>query len=637
MSLPLGPPPLPWEGESPSCNAWPSAGHTFTPQLNKWKEIGALFTILHWIVNGVPLPLHNVPCLHVLCNFHLDNLQVAFMEDKLKHLLQIGAVHLLGSSENTHISPIGVVLKKNGKHHLIINMRLLNVHISLPKFKYKDLSSLTPLLHQGDFMSMIDLKDRFFHIPILHNHQHFMSFWWNDQAYCYQVLPFRMSALPWLFTHFVRTTICHLHCLSIWVMAYMDDIIIISHNLVQAHCHLWTMHELLTDLGWQINLKKSDLVLGQVKEILGLLVNTTGPLTFQVPLRKSHTLWHNIDHLLCLSSRQGQVPVWKLVAVVGQGVVLTWAILLVKLLLWNAYRDIACWSSWLAEIKLSKATIHDLKEWRHGLLMWNGRVVNLCPHDILIDTDVSLSGWGATLAPTLSSLSCLATGWWPKGESCHSNTLEILAVLNTLSTFLPLLWNRAMLICCNNITTVAHLNNMGGCSPPMNTMMQKIHHLCKRSNMQLSASYLPGSKNTEVDCLSCLHLHHKWQIAPAMFKHINNHWGPHSINQTATTSNSQLQHFNSHFTESRSKATDCLLQDWRGENNWSAPPIALIPCILELVKWQVVTATIIAPVWPGCWWFNLLEHLSVDTPICILTLMHSFISDLEFTLEPLCN
>lgn len=132
------------------------------------------------------------------------------MEDELKCLLLLGVVCLLGMLEQAHFSPIGVILKKNGKHHPIINMRLLNISISLLKFKYEDLLSLAPLLWQGDYMSTIDLKDGFFHVLVTQAHQHLMAFRWNGQAYCYQVLLFGMSTSLWLFTCFVQATIHHL-------------------------------------------------------------------------------------------------------------------------------------------------------------------------------------------------------------------------------------------------------------------------------------------------------------------------------------------------------------------------------------------------------------------------------------------
>lgn len=59
------------------------------------------------------------------------------MEDELFHLFNLGAICLVGQGEQVHISPIEVVLKKNGGNRLIIDMHLINTNISPQKFKYK--------------------------------------------------------------------------------------------------------------------------------------------------------------------------------------------------------------------------------------------------------------------------------------------------------------------------------------------------------------------------------------------------------------------------------------------------------------------------------------------------------------------
>jgi len=151
----------------------------------------------------------------------------------------------------------------------------------------------------------------------------------------------------------------------------------------------------------------------------------------------------------------------------------------------------------------------------------------------------------------------------------------------------------------------------------MNNVMHAIHQLCESYHIQLTATYLPGADNTVADHLSRLWPHHKWQLSPAMFCRLDQCWGPHTIDRTASASNYQLPHFNLRFSEAESEAVDCLLQDWSKDNNWTAPPIALIPCILDLVKRQHATATIIVPKWPGCRWFNYLKWLTVDPPASV--------------------
>jgi len=178
-----------------------------------------------------------------------------------------------------------VVPKKNGGSRLIIDMQLLNIAISPPCFKYEDLALLAPLLKEGDYMTMINLKDGFFRVPVLPSHQSLMSFQWEGKTYVFQVLPFGMSALPWLFTHFVQAMVHHLCRQGMWVMAYMDNFIIIGHSHQQALEHMTCTLSILDQLGWQVNFEKSNLTPSQSKEFLGLLIDTTGP-----PPRKSHAL-----------------------------------------------------------------------------------------------------------------------------------------------------------------------------------------------------------------------------------------------------------------------------------------------------------------------------------------------------------
>jgi len=70
---------------------------------------------------------------------------------------------------------------------------------------------------------------------------------------------------------------------------------------------------------------------------------------------------------------------------------------LTKLLLRNAYWDIAQRANWNSFVLLSTATILDLKDWRHRLLTWNDCLANLLPCNVLLNTNASLTGWGASL------------------------------------------------------------------------------------------------------------------------------------------------------------------------------------------------------------------------------------------------
>ncbi len=101
-------------------------------------------------------------------------------------------------------------------------------------------------------------------------------------------------------------------------MAYMDDLFIVGWSKVKAEQVMELTQQVLKSLGWVINTEKSSLLLLQVMEFLGVLVDTMDTPKFCVPLSKVHTLHHDIKCLLHLHDREGKVPVHRLAAVVGQ-------------------------------------------------------------------------------------------------------------------------------------------------------------------------------------------------------------------------------------------------------------------------------------------------------------------------------
>lgn len=115
----------------PGVAAIPEDGHaeqamgTFRACISWWWEIQCL-PLLHWIKCGVLIPFCMLPLWCSLWNYHLDNLQQEFVDSEVERLLKTSAICHAGLLEPLFTSLIGVVLKKNGKMWMIINMCLLN-------------------------------------------------------------------------------------------------------------------------------------------------------------------------------------------------------------------------------------------------------------------------------------------------------------------------------------------------------------------------------------------------------------------------------------------------------------------------------------------------------------------------------
>ena len=58
-----------------------------------------------------------------------------------------------------------------------------------------------------------------------------------------------------------------------------------------------------------------------------------------------------------------------------------------------------------------------------------------------------------------------------------------------------------------------------------------------------------------------------------------------------------------------------MSQLWRGENNWVNPPWELLDRVVQKLREDGASATVVAPYWPGASWFRELLDLSVEYTI----------------------
>ena len=88
----------------------------------------------------------------------------------------------------------------------------------------------------------------------------------------------------------------------------------------------------------------------------------------------------------------------------------------------------------------------------------------------------------------------------------------------------------------------------------------------------------------------------------------------------------QLSVYNSWFWDPMSLGVDALAQnDWTYVNNIVNAPFALLPRVLEVIKAQKATATVIAPWWEEQIWFQTLKSMLKDNPIHLLMLPRTVI------------
>ena len=256
------------------------------------------------------------------------------------------------------------------------------------------------------------------------------------------------------------------------------------------------------------------------------------------------------------------------------------AVILVKLLLRNAYRLLKSRSGWSDILSVDQPTHNDLIWWFESLKNWNGRSIadSSCCETIQIATDASAHGWGGNV---LNS-NIQAQGVWTSGMvHSSSNMREISALLLSLQSFAPTLRGKRVQILTDNVMCAAYINFQGGMHADLSIVATQIWSLAIENDLTISTKWLAGKMNTLPDYLSCLDNKHSWKIDPNLFRYLDNIWGPHTLDSFACMNSPQCARYNSLFLDPTTTGVDAFLQtDWREENNFVNAPLRLLPRVL---------------------------------------------------------
>lgn len=535
----------------------------------------------------------------------------AFVTEEVGRLLATSAITSVAERPVICL-PLGVVPKKKNKLRLIHDLRRLNVQLRQPAaFKMEDLSVVAPQLEEGDEMMTLDLDQAYHHVEIHPAHRKYLGFQWRGQYYVWNVLPFGLNQSPLVFTKVLRPVVAYLRQRGARVNLYLDDWLILVKRRQHAAAILLEVLTLLRDLGLHVNFEKSSLTPAHTALYLGMEISTLGRPQFRVPQEKLHKIRHELSRAL----RAETVSYQTLARLAGLCASVLRAVLPGRMFLRNVYRQLKSMSRsrYTAQMPLTTGARSDLEWWISALRQWNGALAMPLPTDSVLTTDASSTGWGATF------LDLKARGdWTPELASAHTNVRELTAVLLSLRAFRTQLQGRSVLLRSDNVTTVASINRLVGKSPRLNAVVYKIFQFCTQHRISLRALWIPGNDNTTADELSRRPDPNDWELSGTAFTMIDLLFGPHSIDRMASATNSKLPRFNSRLYDPAAEAVNCFAQEWAGENNYVAPPLALIPAVLRHVISCKAEATIIAPIWPSAWWWGLLLRLSTSLPLPLL-------------------
>ena len=373
------------------------------------------------------------------------------------------------------------------------------------------ISALTPEI----WSVRLDLQDAYFQIPIHQDSRHLLRFVLGSKVFQFRVLPFGLCSAPYLFTQVVNSVAALLRQRGINILTYLDDWLILCHSKDRLQTQVSVTLQILSQLGFVINRKKSDLIPTQTFQYLGVQFDTSK--NYMAPSMENRQKL--VDKIELIRSAKA-VSAQTLLALLGS---MNFAARLV----WRGrlhMRPIQMWllSRWKIDrgqltdqIAVTDLLVHHLSWWTEERLQ-RGKHLFAQKPDFTIQSDASLEGWGGVLEGSTTR------GLWSAGDrSLHINNLELMALFNCLKEFRHKIQGSTVLCQLDNSTAVWYLKKEGGTkSADLCLLVWEMLHWCDQNNIQLVVRHLPGHLNILADQLSRKSVHTEWSLHPSVFKAI---------------------------------------------------------------------------------------------------------------------
>ena len=534
---------------------------------------------------------------------------------EVQELLDKGVILETQLTPQNFVFQIFLVEKRGGGQRPVINLKGLNQFVKTEHFKMEGLHLLPDLLQPQDWMVKMDLKDTYLQIPIHPDHQHLLTFQWEEKTYMFQCLPFDLSAALRVFTKQLKPVVGFLRQNGCRLIIYLDDMLLLHQDRDQLQQVTQLTCQLLESLGLMVNLKKSILTPTQELEFLGFhLCSVT--MRLLIPSEKLRKIQQDARHL----RDQESVSVREIARFVGKATATMRAIPLAPLhyralqLLMNSvlplnYTQEEISTKYETVVTLTPASKKDLEWWIDLKKAPLGAPVYYPDPTITIHSDASNKGWGAVL----NGQSQTGGLWSPEEATHHINYLELLAAFLAIKAFGKAWQNVNILLRMDNVTAVSYINQKGGTVSQL--LCQLAWAWCVERNITLLAEHLPGHLNIQADEESrtakdrC-----DWMLNQSIFQRINSVMGPLEMDLFASRLTKQLPRFYSWRPDPEAEATDAFMQNWAAYRGFANPPWCLIHRCLTKLKKQTARMVLITPLWKTQPWYPLLLELLEDLP-----------------------
>ena len=537
----------------------PPVGARLNQCWQKWETLGSSPKVVNILREGYTLPFRFRPHLTrsptVISNYHNPTKQ-SFLIEALYQLINKNAVEPVDNPNSLGFyNRLFLVPKPNNRWRPILDLSTLNTFLNTGSFKMETPETIRTSLQVGEWVTSIDFKDAYFHIPIHSQSRKYMRFYLQGRSYQFKALPFGLSTAPMEFTVVAKEVKLMALQKGIRIHQYLDDWLVRASTLHTCLQHTQTLVTLCQELGWLVNKEKSELAPKQVFNFVGYQFDLK-----EGKVRPTEERWQALTDKIRSMMSDPVCLVQKFMSLIGLLTATEKQVHLGRLhmrpIQWHLKNNWRVPESLEKVIPVPKSLHPHLRWWLEESNVLLGQLLHPLKHALQIFTDASNEGWGAHLDDHTTR------GTWSLPESkFHINHLELKAVFLALKEFRTLVCNKTVLIATDNTTVVAYINKEGGMkSGSLCALMWRILSWCTRQQVTLRARHIPGRLNVIADKLSRLGqtIQTEWSLHPAVFQAVCSRWHQPQVDLFATRFNNKLPQFVSPVPDPQAWAVDAL-------------------------------------------------------------------------------
>ena len=240
----------------------PPVGARLQQYWGKWEALGSSPKVVTILREGYTLPFWFRPNLTrsptVISNY--QNLQrLSNLLEAVYQLTNKNAVEPVANQNSLGFyNQLFLVPKPNNRRRPILDLSSLNTFLNTVSFKMETPETIWTSLQIGEWVTSIDFKDAYFHIPIHSQSRKYMRFHIQGWSYQFKALPFGLSTAPMEFTVVAKEVKLMALQRGIRIHQYLDDWLVRATSHQICFQHIQSLVALCRELGWLVN-EKSEL------------------------------------------------------------------------------------------------------------------------------------------------------------------------------------------------------------------------------------------------------------------------------------------------------------------------------------------------------------------------------------------